>query len=99
MNLWISEEALYDIEEARSYYFGTSVENLKRRFREQLIKGLQYISSNPLELALKYRNIRTYNLKIFPYQIHYLYEDDKVMLMGVFHGKSDPQSWEDRIIK
>lgn len=68
MNLWISEEALYDIEEARSYYFGTSVENLERRFREQ-------------------------------HQIHYLYEDDKVMLMGVFHGKSDPQSWEDRIIK
>lgn len=95
--LLISEEAFWDIKEAIEYYARISSENTANRFREQLEKALDYITLKPLSLALKYKMVRTFNLKRFPYQIHFIYKEEQVMVMGVFHAKSNPESWEDRL--
>lgn len=94
--LLISEEAFWDIKEAIGYYSQIS-ESISEKFKEQLSKGLDYIVSNPLTITLKYKIVRSYNLRSFPYQIHFIYEEERVMIVGVFHGKSNPKSWEDRL--
>lgn len=96
-NLLVSEEAFWDIKEAVGYYSRIS-ENVANNFKEKLAEGLDYIVLNPLKISLKYKTIRTYNLHNFPYQIHFIFEEERVMVVGVFHGKSNPQSWEDRLV-
>jgi len=95
--LLISEEAFWDIEDAVKYYSEIPAENLDNRFLKQLKDGLNKITKKPLHYALKYKQIRIYNLKNFPYQIHFSVEENRILVLGVFHGKSDPKSWEERL--
>ena len=99
MKYWllIAQEAYYDIEDAITYYGDKSGEELKNRFKEQLTHALKYITVHPRSLAVKYRGIRICNLDYFPYQIHYLLEDKKVIVFGVFHEKINPKSWNKRL--
>jgi hypothetical protein len=96
-DLLISDEAFFDIEYALHYYAFLPVENLETRFWQQLKDGMDYITKHPKTLAVKYREIRIYNLPNFPYQIHYLLHEKTVSVVGVFHGSSDPNSWEERL--
>ena len=95
--LLVSDEAYWDMVEAIDYYKSLSPGTLEDRFREQLKEGMDYITRYPQHFAIKYKGIRIYNLKRFPYQIHYLLEGEVVMVFGVFHGSSDPNSWENRL--
>ncbi len=90
--LLVSQEAYWDIVEAINYYKSLSVPFLVDRFRKQLKEGMDYITRYPLHLAIKYKNIRIYNLKKFPYKIHFMLDGKTVMIFGVFHGSSDPDS-------
>ncbi|HLS31515.1 MAG TPA: hypothetical protein VK021_11715 [Flavobacteriaceae bacterium] len=96
-NLQISEEAFFDIEEAVNNYRRIPVENLANKFKIRLAEGMKYITNYPLNLAVKYKGIRIFNLKGFPYQIHYLVIKLQVLVLGVFHEKSNPTSWENRL--
>ena len=97
--LLVSEEAYLDMVDAINYYKNLSYRNLANRFKEQLKEGMDYITRYPRHFAIKYRGVRIYNLKKFPYQIHYLLEENVVMILGVFHGSSEPESWESRLKK
>ncbi len=91
--LLLSDEAYYDILDAIEFYRILASPKIENKFREQL----DYISKNPLNLSVKYRNIRIYNLKNFPFQIHFLVIEDFIFVIGIFHGKSNPKSWIDRM--
>ena len=95
--LLISDEAYWDIADAVDYYRHLLSENLENKFRAQLKVGFDYITENPEHFAIKYKGIRIYNLKTFPYQIHYLLEKENIFVFGVFHGKSNPNSWVKRL--
>ncbi|MGC4130568.1 MAG: type II toxin-antitoxin system RelE/ParE family toxin [Bergeyella sp.] len=94
--LLISEEAFWDIEDAVEYYSEIS-ENLENRFLKQLKEGLSRITKYPLHYALKYKQIRICNFKNFPYQIHFSVEENRILVFGIFHGRSNPKSWEERL--
>lgn len=95
--LLVSEEAYWDISDAIDYYKHVLSENLEYSFREELKRGFDYITENPEHLAIKYNEIRIYNLKKYPYQIHYLLNQKSVLVFGVFHGKTNPKNWIERI--
>ncbi len=95
----VSEEAYLDMRDAINYYKRLSVRNLDNRFKERLKEGMDYITRYPRHFAIKYKGVRIYNLKKFPYQIHYLLGENVVMILGVFHGRSEPESWESRLEK
>ncbi len=97
--LLVSDEAYWDIADAVDYYRHILADNLENRFREELKQGLNYITENPEHLAVKYKEIRIYNLKKFPYQIHFLLNQNSILVFGVFRGKSNPKSWEERLNK
>ncbi len=94
--LLLTDETLLDIKDAIDLYTSIPSSNLENKFKEKLEKGIQYISLNPETLAVKYKEIRIYNLKKFPYQIHYIIRENTILVIGVFHGRSNPKSWEER---
>ncbi|HUE72597.1 MAG TPA: hypothetical protein VMP01_17055 [Pirellulaceae bacterium] len=44
--------------------------------------------------AVVYKNVRQTLVRRFPYVVCYLFEDDKVFVVAVFHGHGDPDSWK-----
>ena len=43
-----------------------------------------------------YRNVRQALVRRFPYVVHYVIESDRVSVIGVFHGRRDPNAWKSR---
>jgi toxin ParE1/3/4 len=52
------------------------------------------ISSMPELHAVVYKNLRQTLVRRFPYVACYLFEDDKVYVVAVFHGHRDPDAWK-----
>jgi len=96
-SLLLSDDSYRDIQEAYDYYTQIPYENLENRFLLNVEEGLNYIQVHPKKIAVKYREIRIYNLTQFPYQIHFKIEKNILLVFGVFHGKSNPKSWVKRI--
>ena len=95
--LLFSDEAFYDLSDACDFYKNVVSEKTENNFKEEIRLGINYLQENPLNLAVKYKNVRIYNLKHFPFQIHFLIKEDTILVIGIFHGRSNPISWTDRI--
>ena len=57
---------------------------------------LQNISRNPKQFPLTRGDIRRALLRRFPYGVHYIIEDNRVVVLAVFHVKRNPSLLEDR---
>jgi plasmid stabilization system protein ParE len=57
------------------------------RFLQSFEISINKIGNHPLHYATYYKNVRRHLLKIFPYKIFYLVVDDKVYVLGIYHGK------------
>ena len=65
--LLILEEALLDMEDAIEFY---DTFQAQQKFSKRLQEGLKVVKENPLILAVKYNNVRIYNLRPYKHQIH-----------------------------
>jgi len=91
------EEAKLDLEEALEFYRNTKNENLEHRFLESVDNVISIISKNPYLFPLKFKDSRSVNLKVFPFQIHYKIDNNIIYVIGVFHHKLNPKTWEREI--
>jgi plasmid stabilization system protein ParE len=59
---------------------------------------VQYIKQNPKASPVRYDDVRTAVLDVFPFMIHYTIEEqnNKVIISAVFHTSLDPDSWKKR---
>ena len=80
-----------DIRDAKNYY-NTVVPLLGNRFIEDLRTTFDIIQRNPFIYGSRIEGFRTANLKIFPYQVHYLVEDASrpVVIFAVLNAHRDP---------
>jgi plasmid stabilization system protein ParE len=92
------EEARIDIKESRKYY-KSIYRKLGKRFTADLNQTILKISSNPLIFGFRFEEFRTANLNIFPYQVHYIIEEDNfsVIIFAVLHAYRDPDFIESRL--
>lgn len=96
LKLILSDEAVLDIEEAFLWYFEINPV-IADKFEKTIFTTLEHIHIYPEYFQTKYRNIRVRFLSKFPYGVHYLYENNKIIIVGVFHTSRDPKNWFDRI--
>ncbi len=89
----ILEEALLDIEDAIEFY---DTFQAQQKFVRKLRDGLKYVAENPLHLAVKYNNVRIYNLRSYKHQIHYRIVKEQIQVIAVFYGTSSPKTWVER---
>jgi plasmid stabilization system protein ParE len=86
-----------DIKQAAIWYNAQQFE-LGKRFTQDVRNKVSLIRKNPLSFAVRYDNIRTVVLDIFPFMIHYsLHADEKTILISaVLHTSRNPNLWLDR---
>jgi hypothetical protein len=92
----IRPEAETDISEACIWYED------KRRglgfyFLLQVDAGLRFIARNPKIYAPAYKGTRNHIIKRFPYKIIYLVEKQRIVILGVIHGRRSPKVMKQRI--
>ena len=89
--------AKQDIREAAIWY-SSKQKGLGKRFTSCVRKTIFKIQQNPSIIAVRYDDIRTAVLDVFPYMIHYTIDVDRntIIVIAVFHTSLNPESWRAR---
>lgn len=94
-DLFIIPNAEKDIEDAVLWYNEIDV-NLAERFLNELHYFFENIFNNPEVYRTRIKNLKLANLDVFPYQVVYRINADKIEIIAVFHSKRDPKIWKKR---
>jgi hypothetical protein len=90
------KEALFDVEDVVIWYEEQRI-GLSYDFELCLEAGLDEISRNPNAFQKKYKNIKSRFISRFPYGIHYRFDKDEIVVIGVFHTSRSPKNWNKRL--
>ena len=90
------KEALFDVEDIVIWYEEQRI-GLSYDFELCLEAGLDEISRNPDAFQKKYKNIKIRFISRFPYGIHYRFQKDEIVVIGVFHTSRSPKNWSKRL--
>jgi plasmid stabilization system protein ParE len=84
-----------DILEAAKWYNKKSP-GLGKRFTAEAREKVRFIRQNPMASNVRFDNVRTAILDIFPYMLHYTIDETSrtVIVSAVFHTSRNP--WETR---
>jgi len=72
-------------------------EGLGHDFLSEVRSIFRRIEENPLRFAPIYRNARRALVRRFPFIVLYLFEAEKVEVLGVIHARRDPERWQQRV--
>jgi plasmid stabilization system protein ParE len=89
-SLVIEPEARDDIKTAIDYY-NSIYGNLALKFIDAIESTLNQIIKDPF-YQIKYDDVRSLQVKRFPYSIHYLIDEiyDEIKILAVIHSASNP---------
>jgi len=93
--LTISEAAEDDIREAFLWY-EEQLPNLGTRFEEHISSAMLKILENPLKFQVRHDRVHICFLKKFPYGIHFVLNEDEILIVSVFHTSRNPKRWKQR---
>ncbi len=90
--------AYKDLREARSWYRQKNP-NLPRQLNLHLKSAIEGINIAPYANAIRYRDVRICNLKVFPYAIHFCINENinTVLIIAIHHTAMNPEIWEKKI--
>jgi plasmid stabilization system protein ParE len=94
--LIIRPEAEADMAEQFEWYEARKT-GLGYDFLAEIRSALRKIEDNPLRYVRVYRNARRALLRKFPFKVFYVFEEDKIEVIGVIHARRDPQRWLQRV--
>lgn len=80
-------------------YCAENQEGLGKEFLIILDQAFHYIESNPHSFPLVKNQIRKFVVKDFPFNVYYIYQEETIYILGVFHNKRDPKDWITRKLK
>jgi plasmid stabilization system protein ParE len=86
----VRHEAEDDLKEAFSWYEDKRT-GLGYDFLLQVDAGINFINRNPEIHLIEYKGTRKHLIKRFPYKIIYLFEENKIIVLAVIHGKRSPE--------
>lgn len=89
------EEARAEAVEAFRWY-EKERRGLGKVFRGRLNDTIRRIRATPVAYPLQYRDLRRALVEQFPYAVFYRALEDRVVVVGVIHGKRDPVVWQRR---
>jgi hypothetical protein len=87
--------AKQDIKEA-SVWYNDQQRGLGKRFTTHVRKKIHFLSTEPYASSIRYDEIRTAVMDVFPYMIHYLIDEplDTIVIIGVLHTSRNPDIWK-----
>lgn len=92
------KEVAKDVQEAKEWY-SEQQPSLEKRFAAAVKGTIRRIASYPLHYALKYKNIRTALVPIFPYVVHFCIDKEMkvVTIIAIVHTSRNPEIPKSRI--
>lgn len=89
--------AKQDVREAALWYNKKS-QGLDKRFTAEVREKVRLISQNPTAFNVRYDDVHTAALNVFPYMVHYTIDEvNKTdIVSAVLHTSRDPELWENR---
>lgn len=93
----ILPQAKADIREAAQWY-NKQQTGLGKRFITQIREKVHFIRQNPKASNIRYKNVRTAILNIFPFMVHYTIDEKNktIIISAVLHTSRDPKLWGSR---
>lgn len=85
----------FDITEAVDYYNSISPV-LAKQFLFRLREAANHILKFPIGFQVKYKEVRTLLLKQFPYHIHYIIDNNVVIILAIIHAYKNPKDYSNR---
>ena len=77
-------------------YYEEREPGLGQRFYHEVIAALKWIVENPAVPRLR-RNYRRLNLRVFPFYVAYVVENDLIWVLAIAHGHRKPGYWAERM--
>jgi len=93
--LIVRPEAEKELEEAFVWY-EQQIVGLGNQFLLAVDAAINSIQRNPLQYPVIYKDIRRTLTRRFPYQVFYVINDTKIVIIAVFHGMRNPMIWKSR---
>ena len=93
----ILPQAKEDIMEAAQWY-NKQQTGLGKRFTTEIREKVHFIRQSPKASNIRYKNVRTTVLNVFPFMIHYTVDEKNktIIVSAVLHTSRDPKLWESR---
>ena len=88
----ITPKAEADIEQCALWYKSKLI-GLDTRFLNEMEDLLRHILLFPLSKQIRFDNTRLAFLKDFPFGVHHLVEENKVIVLRVLHTSRNPKNW------
>jgi hypothetical protein len=85
--------ALIDIQNATDWYNEQSY-GLGARFQKQVVKQINKLNKTADSYTIRYNNTRCMMIKKFPFMVHFLIENETVMIFAILHTSRNPKIWE-----
>jgi plasmid stabilization system protein ParE len=63
---------------------------LASEFMAEIDRCISLATANPLQFAIHRRDIRSINTKRFPYRIFFRAEQQRIVILAIFHTKRNP---------
>ncbi|GGC21951.1 hypothetical protein GCM10011386_12390 [Parapedobacter defluvii] len=92
------ENVADDVRDAKEWY-REQLPGLDKRFAVAVKATIRRIANHPLHYALKYKNIRTALVPVFPYAIHfYIDKEEKIItIIAIVHTSRNPDIPRNRV--
>lgn len=94
--LIIRPEAEEELQEAFAWY-EARVSGLGSEFLLCVDAVFNAVLRNPLQFPQIHRNIRRVLTRRFPYEVFFIIEEQRIIVLAVFHAKRNPKLWKERI--
>jgi plasmid stabilization system protein ParE len=95
--LVVRQEAEREFDDAISWYHEEASAEWSHRFMSAVYVAFDEIQAHPERFNFHRLGTRHYKLKQFPYDIHYLVEADRIVVIAVFHRRRDDAGLRDRL--
>lgn len=85
-----------EFDAAQAWYEDRSP-GLGQAFVTSIQATIERVRRAPLQFPVADRDVRRALVRRFPYGVFYLAEEDRVVVIAVFHSSRNPREWKSRV--
>lgn len=76
-------------------WYNKRQKDLGKRFTTEIRKSVTFLKQNPNAFSIRYKNIRTAVVSVFPFMIHYRVDEKTktLVIAAVLHTSRNPGFW------
>jgi len=82
--------------EASMWYEDKQV-GLAIEFMSEIERCVSLASEHPFQYAVVHKDIRRVVANRFPYSIYFRVDEQRIVVLAVFHSRRDPAIWQNRV--